>query len=200
MALPLAVVAEDKLTQAVLHKLVHTYLPEYAISRSEVKNGRGNVQKSLAGYASLANVMPVIVGVDLDHDECASTLLAGWADEFDPHPNLIIRVAVTEIESWVLADRKRCADFINATSDEISRDPDSLENPKKAFLDLARANAHEELKKDLVPRNYDRNYPRIGPAYNLRMTAFVASRWRPHVARPKSDSLHRAITAMEKLA
>lgn len=193
----LAIVAEDRLTQAVLHKCVNYYLPRFEIARSEVKHGRGNVQRELPAYSALADVMPVIAGVDLDGDECAPSLLQAWGHV--PKPNLIVRVAVTEIESWVLADRKQCAQFLNSVSKEITKSPDSLANPKKVLLDLARTCASDELKKDLVPRNYDREYPRIGPAYNLRMVEFVAKRWRPHVARERSDSLNRAILAIEKL-
>ena len=71
----LSVVAEDKLTQAVLHKCVAEFLPDYKVLRSEVKGGRGNVQRELAAYSNLAKIMPVLIGVDLDHDICAPTLL-----------------------------------------------------------------------------------------------------------------------------
>ena len=81
MARLLAVVAEDKLTQAVLHKCVAEYLPSFRICRSEVKNGRGNVQRELAAYAKLANTIPVLMGVDLDSDECAPLLLAQRSEE-----------------------------------------------------------------------------------------------------------------------
>lgn len=195
----LAIVAEDKLTQAVLHKCIEAYLPNHNILRSDVTGGRGNVQKHLAAYAKLASTMPVIIGVDLDHDICAPNLLTQWQAGYQPTENLLIRVAVHEVESWVLADRKRIAKFIDAESDSITKDPDSLADPKRAFLDLARASASEELKRDLVPRNYNQ-YPRIGPAYNLQMCKFVMDKWRPHVALRRSDSLARAITALELLA
>jgi len=194
----IAVVAEDKLTQAVLHKCIAAYLPTYKVLRSEVKGGRGNVQRELAAYANLAKIMPVLVGVDLDGDACAPILLSGWKNLYTARKNLLVRIAVREIESWVLADRKRFAKFIDASSDDIAKDPDLLDDPKRALLDLARASASEELKRDLIPRNFSQ-YPRIGPAYNLRMCKFVEEKWRPHVAMKRSESLSRAIGAMTSL-
>ena len=110
-----------------------------------------------------------------------------------------MRVAVREIEAWVLADQRRVANFIGAAPNEVPRRPDELADPKRSLLELARAHARPELKADLVPRNYDASYPRIGPAYNLRMCAFVAEKWRPHVARGKSESLERALVTLEQL-
>ena len=195
----IAVIAEDKLTQAVLHKCVADFLPNFLIVRTEVKGGRGNVQRELAAYVNLARVMPVLVGVDLDGDECASTLRDQWKMRYGSHPAMIIRVAVREIESWVIADRKRIAKFINVSSDHITALPDDLVNPKNYLLEIAQVTAHPDLRRELVPRNY-KNYPRIGPAYNLQMCKFVEQRWRPHVAMKRSNSLLRAITAIKRLA
>lgn len=198
MAKQIAVVAEDRLTQAVLHKCIREALPDYSVVRTEVKGGRGNVQRELGAYAALAQVMPVMIGVDLDGDDCAPTLLDSWG-RLPPQAGLLLRVAVREIESWVLADQKRVANFIGAAPNDVPRRPDELSDPKRSLLELARAHAGVELKKDLVPRNYDASYPRIGPAYNLRLGAFVAMKWRPHVARRKSASLERAMVALEQL-
>jgi len=195
----IAVVAEDKLTQAVLHKCIQVYLPEFQISRSEVKGGRGNVQRELNAYSNLAKVLPVLVGVDLDGDECAPALLRKWQGTYQSHDNFLMRIAVREIESWVLADRKRFAKFIDGKSDDISKNPDAFEDPKLELLTLANQTAKAELRRELVPRNFGR-YPRIGPAYNLQMCKFVLEKWRPHVAKNYSNSLSRAITAIQTLS
>lgn len=196
MAETIAIVAEDRLTEAVLRKCVSDALPSFKIVRSEVKNGRGNVQREINAYANLAKALPVLVGVDLDSDPCPQAIVHRWAP--DRHPNLIIRIATREIESWVLADRKRIARLINANSDNIPMETDLLEDPKRFFLDLVRQFANAELKRDLIPRNYGQ-YPRIGPAYNIQMCKFVATRWRPSVAAKRSESLKRAMKALGRL-
>jgi hypothetical protein len=198
MAKTIAVVAEDRLTQAVLLKCISTVLPAFNVVRSEVKHGRGNVQRDLGAYATLALEMPVLIGVDLDNDDCAPTLLDDWGS-LPPKPGLLLRVAVREIEAWVLADKRRIATFIGAAPNAVPNRPDVLIDPKRSLLEIARSNARSELKADMVPRNYDALYPRIGPAYNLRMCEFVADKWRPQVARKKSDSLNRAMVALEQL-
>lgn len=191
---PIALVAEDKLTQAVLQKCVREILPGHRIVRSEVKGGRGNVQRELAAYAHLSTKMPVLVGVDLDGDECAPGLLATW----DQADNLFVRVAVREVESWVLADRRRLAIFLDVPTKSMPTNPDQLQDPKLALLKLAKAHAATELRGDLVPKNFSQ-YPRIGPAYNLRMCSFVDLKWRPRVAMGYSNSLSRAIAAIEQI-
>ena len=199
MAAQIAIVAEDRLTQAVLHKCVAEYLPHFQIIRSEIKGGRGNVQREIGAYAKLARSIPVLIGMDLDHDDCAPAVLTRWrvidllSDQF------MVRFAVREIESWVLADRKRFARFVGGSSDDVSDAPDMLEDPKGSLLSLARFSADEELRRDLVPRNFDKQYPRIGPAYNPRMCDFVDKKWRPHVAIRRSESLARAIRALCRL-
>jgi len=198
MAKMIAVVAEDRLTEAVLLKCISVVLPAYSVARTEVKNGRGNVQRELVAYSTLAQVMPVVIGVDLDGDDCAPTLLGSWG-RLPPQPGLLLRIAVREIEAWVLADQRRVATFIGAAPKEIPKRPDALNDPKRSLLEVARAYARPELKADLVPRNYDASYPRIGRAYNLRMCEFVAAKWRPQVARDKSESLNRALVALEQL-
>ncbi len=194
----IAVVAEDQLTQAVLHKCISEALPTYSVARTEVKGGRGNVQRELGAYAALAHVMPVLIGIDLDGDDCAPTLLGNWG-RLPPQEGLLLRVAVREVESWVLADQRRVASFVGAAPNEVPKRPDDLSDPKRSLLELVRTHGGSDLKADLVPRNYDASYPRIGPAYNLRMCAFVAKKWRPHVAREKSESLERAMVALEQL-
>lgn len=199
MTKKIAVIAEDRLTEAVLLKCISEVLPAYQVTRSEVKHGRGNVQRELNAYAMLAQTMPVVIGVDLDGDFCAPGLLRGWG-RIPPQPGLILRVAVREVESWVLADQKMVANFIRVAPNEVPKRPDTLDDPKRSLLEIARQHAAIELRQDLVPRNYDASYPRIGPAYNMRMCEFVAKKWRPHVARKKSESLDRAMAALEVIA
>jgi hypothetical protein len=194
----LGLVAEDKLTQAILRKCVAHYLPNHQVVRSDVEGGRGNVQRKLKAYAALARTLPVVVCVDLDSDECPPSLLKSWEPHFSRAPALLLRIAVREVESWVLADRKRFAQFIDAQSDDITNNPDSLDDPKRYLLELTRATAKPELKNDLLPRNFNK-HPRIGPAYNLRMCEFVQKKWRPHVAAERSESLARAVAAMTSI-
>jgi hypothetical protein len=53
----------------------------------------------------------------------------------------MVRVAVREVESWVLADRRRIANFLSAPLNSIPMDPEQLDDPKMALLTLARAHA-----------------------------------------------------------
>lgn len=198
MTYQIAVVAEDRLTEAVLHKCISEFLPKFTILRSEVKNGRGNIQRNISAYANLSRVIPVLIGVDLDDNTCAPQLLDSWNVSQSQQKNLLLRVAIREIEAWVLGDKKQYARFIKGQSDDITSSPDDLNDPKLFLLELARKTAPDELKADLLPVNFNKK-PRIGKAYNLRMCEFVTNKWRPHVARENSPSLNRAIIAIERI-
>jgi hypothetical protein len=194
----IAVIAEDRLTEAVILKCISVFLPSFSVHTRDVKGGRGNVQRSLNAYLSLATVMPVVIGVDLDQDECAPTLLRSWKIPDPIPPKFLLRVAVREVESWVLGDRKQFAKFVGGQSDDIPVDPDGLEDPKKFLLEYARKTARSDLKRALIPVNFAQ-YPRIGPAYNLHMCGFARDKWRPQVASSRSGSLARLVSALQAL-
>lgn len=160
---PIAVISEDAVTQALLHKCISHYLPARKIVRTEVKNGRGNVQREIPSYIALSSVMPVVLGVDLDQDRCAPSLLNSWGVKPTQAPQLLLRVAVREAESWLLADRQRLAKYIGAKTDDITKDPDSLVDPKIEFLSHVYRTSTPELRGRLLPRNFGK-HPRIGPS------------------------------------
>jgi hypothetical protein len=195
----IAIVAEDKLTEAVLKKCVSNVLPRHLIHRSEVKGGRGNVQNSIKQLVELAKIMPVLVGVDLDNEACAPTLISSWGDKYGSHDQLMIRVAVREIEAWILADSRRVSELLGAPVNDISTNPEQLLDPKAHLLQLARRHSSDSLKRKLVPRNFNSDYPRVGPEYNLRICEFVVNRWRPDVAENRSPSLKRLMSRLRRV-
>lgn len=160
------------------------------------KNGKESVRRRIQGYNNAAQHSPWIVVVDLDRDaDCAPLLRAEWLPV--PAPFLCFRIAVREVEAWLMADRQRIASFLRVPHDRIPLHPESLDDPKETMVNLARQSRSRELRVDMVPRPGSGRS--IGPAYSSRLIEFAADEWRPEVAAEPSDSLRRAIQCLERL-
>ena len=182
------------------HVVVERLILELGANAGPVhgRAGRSNLMANLDGYNRAAQFAPWLVLVDLDTDDCAPKL----RDDALPSPSqfMTFRIAVREVESWILADRERVASFLAIGQPSIPLDPDTLLEPKRKIVDLARRSRRSAIKRDLVPR--EGSGRATGDLYNTRMMEFVqdgVSGWRPEVARQNSDSLDRAIRAIEAL-
>jgi hypothetical protein len=162
------------------------------------RKGKPHLLRTLAGYNSAARFAPWIVLLDLDRDyKCAPAGLKAWLPQ--PAEQMFCRVAVRAVEAWLLADRDRIAAMLAISPKRISPDPDSLNDPKRHLVDLARNSDRAETKTSIVPR--DGSGRAVGPAYNARMIDFVtAGRWRINTARYSSASLQRTLDRLQKMA
>jgi len=138
--------------------------------------------------------MPHIVLTDLDMGECAPTLLNEWL-LVPAHHNLLFRVAVREVESWVLADRDRFAKFIGIRKTLVPVNADAIDDPKSCLINLTRKSRKRNLREDIVP--IEGSTAKQGPDYNGRLISFVEEFWNPYEAMHNSPSLERAIKAVE---
>lgn len=160
--------------------------------------GKPHLLKSLPGYNNAAQFTPWIVMLDLDRDyECAPEALKGWLPK--PTENMFCRIAVRAIEAWLLADRDRIAAMLGISVQRIPSEPDSLDDPKRHLVDLARNSSRGEIRASIVPRPGSGRS--VGPNYNAKMVDFVtAGRWRINIARCSSASLQRTLDRLKELA
>jgi len=161
------------------------------------KNGKSQLRERIQSYNSAARRLPWLVLVDLDHDaDCAPALKTLWLP--NPARYMCFRVAVREIEAWLLADREGIASFLSVPLAGIPRDPDHLPDPKRTMVRLAGRSALREIREDMTPR--PRSGRSEGPAYASRLIEFVQRCWRPRVAARSSDSLSRCRRALQRLS
>ena len=161
------------------------------------KNGKALLRRQLPGYNNAARHSPWIVLVDLDRDaECAPPLREDWLR--DPAPYLCFRVAVREVEAWLMADAESLATFLSVARNRIPASPERLQDPKTEMVNLARHSRRRELREDMIPR--DRSGRLVGPAYASRLIEYVQTSWRPDVAIEHAESLNRAITCLKRIA
>lgn len=161
------------------------------------KNGKNALREKINGYNNAARRTPWIVLVDLDREaDCAPPLREAWLPE--PAPSLCFRVAVREIEAWLMADASTLASFLGVPQSRVPRDPEDVDHPKRAMIDLARHSRRRVIREDMVPRAGSGR--QVGPAYSSRLMEYVGKRWRPEVAARHAGSLRRAIVCLERLA
>ncbi len=161
------------------------------------REGKGKIIRDIQGYNNAARYYPWIVLVDLDKEDCLVTAKHNWL----PNPSTLMcfRIAIRELESWLLADRERFASYFAISIELIPNYPDTLPNPKLTLINLVRRSRRSALRADVVP---DQQLGQsVGPAYTTRMIEFIRSDqgWRPSVAAQSSPSLLRALKAIAEL-
>ncbi len=182
---------EDMLSEAVVRKLVAVARPDLTLSVVLKKSGRSYIQSRIIELNRAAHKIPVFILVDLDRPvPCPADLIESWLPS--PHaPNLLLRVAVMEIESWVMADRDAVATLLSVPLHRIPMNPDEVRQPKELMVSIARRSKRKDIREDMVPSSRDTRT--VGPAYNSRLAAFVADTWDPKAAAVNSPSLRRAL-------
>jgi hypothetical protein len=160
------------------------------------RSGKGFILERINGYNNSARYRHWVVLVDLDNDYlCPPPAIQSWL--VDPAPLMCFRIAVRELEAWLLADRESIAEFLRVRQDIVPEIPDELPDPKLALINLARRSHSRGIREDMVP---DRAAGQSeGPAYTSRLLEFISRDWRPEIAAEHSLSLNRCIAALRRL-
>lgn len=183
--------SEDVLSEAVLRRLLSAFRPELAVSASLGLRGKSYLQSRARELNRTARGVPVFLLVDLDRpSSCAPELLAEWFGT-PLEPQMLFRVAVVEVESWLLADRHGLSTFIGVPVNRIPLLTDGIEQPKEFLVNLARRAKRRAVREELVPEPGATTS--VGPGYNSQLSWFVSQGWNPSAAAASSDSLRRGI-------
>jgi hypothetical protein len=160
------------------------------------KTGKPSLRRQIQGFNNAARQRPWLVLVDLDNDaECAPPLCAQWVPVLAPY--LCFRVAVREVEAWLMADAESLASFLGVSRNRIPVDPEHLDDPKREMVNLARRSRRQAIKKDMVPR--EGSGRSVGPAYASRLIEYVQTLWRPDAASRQAESLRHAIACLRRM-
>jgi hypothetical protein len=190
--------AVEGITDEALLKRVCTYVGAQ-LDTVYGKTGKSGVLRSLRGYNNSARFRHWIVILDLDSDaDCAPSALRQWLS--DPSPLMCLRLAVRELEAWILSDPERVAEFLRVHAGRIPQNPSTLPDPKESLISLARLSRRSDIREDIVPRQGSGQ--RVGPAYASRIIEFLQderSGWRPEVAETNSSSLRGCVSAVRRL-
>ena len=195
---------EDQPSAAIARKLVdkRNSRMEYSLVFREgfpaIMRGSGAIKNNCEAFLKMAKggIYSFIL-TDLDTAECACSLIRNWFsipenNKLSLPPQCIFRVAVREIESWIIADHKVWSDFIGIPAGNFSSKPDELDDPKKHLLNVIRKKGKKKIHREMLPSGT----AQIGPRYNEIMCDFIENTWEPERAAKNSPSLDRAIKAL----
>jgi len=141
----------------------------------------------------MAQFYPVVVVTDLDGKICAPRLVQEWIAGRALPNQFFLRVAVREVESWIMSDRERFGRFIGAS---IDFDPEQLPDPKAKLLHLAQRAPRKVREELLNPKSAIASQ---GVGYNTTLSEFVVAHWCPQRASANSDSLRRMVERLASL-
>lgn len=176
----ITVAIEDELSLAVVVKILATVRPGFSLGNYLGLRGKSYLKAKARALNTAAKNIPVLLLVDLDTErQCPRELVTDWLGNV-PERKMIFRVAVHEIESWIMADRSAIAEFLSIPESRIPQDCDGTPQTKEFLVGLARRSRSTSIRKDLVPAV--ESSASVGPNYNLRLTEFVQKKWRPLLA------------------
>lgn len=186
----IVIAVEDELSGAVVERLL-TYSGSNQSVRIHNARGNGNLRKGMDKYRKASRSIPHVVLTDLDSAPCPPTLISSWVTKKLP-AKLLFRVAVREVEAWLLADREGISKFLHINVTKVPYYPEHEENPKRTLINLARKSKKRRLSEEIIPSPH--SSASIGPLYNFHFITFVNTQWDIDQARQNSPSLDRALS------
>lgn len=190
----IALATEDQLSEAIGERLIREANPSPLVGMKLRRGGSGYLRSRMKSWCELAQHQPLVLLTDLDRIGCAPALVQTWLGSRRAPRNLVMRVAVREIEAWLLADHDGLRRLFGNV--RMPPNPDALPDAKRYLLELARK-AKGTIERDLVASAGA--FASQGIAYNARLTEFVSATWSPSRAAARSASLLRARKRIQEL-
>jgi len=163
------------------------------------KKGYTKIQSKVQSFnkTSVGAIYLVLVDFMDTGLACPADVVSQWV----PHrrPNLLFRIVVRELESWLLADKENLADFLNVSVAKIPTDPELVKDPKLALVNLARSSRSKSIREALVP-DPGSVTAKEGRLYTSEMVRFIQERWDIANARSNSESLNKCCKRLEEMA
>lgn len=189
------IVFEDMLSEAVIERLLKLSKLKIEIVRRINGHGCGYIRSRIHSFFTAAiHQQPFFVLMDSDKEDCALHLLDSLVPNNKRNKKCLFRIAVREVEAWLLADYQGISRFMGISEKLIARNPESLLDPKGHLIHLAKKSRKKDIAKTIAP-DPDTSAV-IGPEYNQTLLPFVRDIWNINTASKRSESLHRAIEAI----
>lgn len=193
----LILAVEDEPSAAVARRLLRSYRKDVVVSRVFVAGGYGRLKVHAPRYNTASRYTPFFLLTDLDRADCAPGLIEDWLAGRSREASFLFRVAVREVEAWLLADQAGIAKFLGIETVLVPTDVEALSDPKRALIELSRRSSRRELRRGLVPA--EGSTAQVGPSYVDLVADFAEKGWSPDRARKGAPSLEAAIVALAGL-
>lgn len=191
-----ALATEDELSETIGIRVLAEVSSSLKASLLLRKNGFGYLRSKMDSWCEIAAQQPVILLTDLDAKACPFALIDDWFGQRARPENFLLRVAVREIESWLLADHVAMRSLLG-NKGRLPENPDALDDPKRHLLALANG-AKRDVRFDLIAANGA--VATQGAGYNPRLCEVIRTQWSPTRAAARSASLRRAMRRIQELS
>ena len=186
---------EDRLSDAVATKILEKFGVE--IVKRIGYQGKSDLKRKTPELNRAANGITVFMLTDLDSPrDCPPKLIRSWVKGI-LNPGFCFRVAVMEIESWIMADRIGCAAFLSIPLHRIPSLTDDILNPKEFLVSLARRSKKKTVRAALVPAQGATLS--VGNEYNALLSEFISEHWDLERAATVSPSLKRTLNRLNEI-
>ncbi|RIJ31125.1 hypothetical protein [Henriciella algicola] len=188
--------SEDILLEQAARRIIASIAPNVFVGSTMGNKGYNYFAKSLPSIKRSLNGIKFVVFLDGDKlgQLCPIQQIHQWFGDPVP-PNLCLRFAIHEVETWLICDRTNLANFLSVSPNVVPDLDDSVPDTKEVLLGVARKSRDRGVRDDMLPAA--NHSSAIGPAYNSRLTEFIQDHWDINEARGKSESLDRACRALE---
>jgi hypothetical protein len=196
--IPIYLAVEDELSEWVARRALAVHSRRFAVGPVFGRRGFGYLKRQTGAFNNAAKGCPFLLLTDLDRYACPPELIGEWL-RTPRHRHFLLRVAVREVESWLLGDASRLGKFLKLRSPLSVPDPESLEEPKQALLGAAMKCPSRLMREALVWRDGQSGQLFQGPDYNGTLARFVNGQWDVATARRKCRSLEGLLAALSRL-
>lgn len=194
------IATEDRLSETVAERIIlstgHTVAAKIPKDRRR-HGGFGYLKTRLPDFIrSCRGGINFLLLTDLDTRPCPPDLLDDWLGDTPKPDTLLLRIAVREVEAWVLADRVNFARWMCIPETDVPINPEASNDAKADLLKLAARSKNRDLKDGLLPK---KGAPTpVGLEYNDLLCEFVSTNWRITEAARVSPSLERTIRRLRE--
>jgi hypothetical protein len=196
--IPIHLAVEDELSEWVIRRILNERSVQYAYGRIFRRGGFGYLKKNIDAFCNLAKGSPVLLLTDLDKYSCPPELITDWTAHPLPQ-NFLLRIAVREVESWLLGDKDGFSNFLRLRKPLQIANPENLCDPKEELLRSALKNPLRQIRDSLVWRDDKTGKVYQGPDYNGTLGTFITNQWDMSSACSQCQSLYRLIDSLERL-
>lgn len=158
--------------------------------------GKDALDRRLAGYNAAARFTPVLLLRDLDEAPCPGELVLRCVPVREE--GLLLRIAVRELEAWLLADKAALATFAKIDVASLPDRPETLDKPKERLIDALKGSRTGAIQKQLFVGGERPTFQMLG-----EWTAnFIRQAWDPRRAAASglAPSLDRAMDRLSRVA
>jgi hypothetical protein len=198
LPIPIYLAVEDELSEWVARRALATQSPRFAVGPVFRRGGYGYLKKQAAAFNNAAKGCPFLLLTDLDQYTCPPELIAEWLT-VPKHRHLLLRVAVREVESWLLGDAAGLGSFLGLRVPIAAPNPERLADPKRELLQAAMRCPRRIMRDALVWRDKQSGQLSQGPDYNGALAPFVSDLWDIAAARRQCPSLEALFAALARL-